>query len=118
MISLPETNGVERGERALVTFGRLEFAPVAVEQRQLDVVERRGAFEEVESLEHEPNFLVPDVRELVLRQLRDVAAVELVDAARRTVQTAGNVHEGRLARSGGTGHGDELARLDLDRHAS
>ena len=45
--------------RALVPLGRLQRV-AAVEQRQLDVVERRGPRQQVEPLEHEPDLLVAD----------------------------------------------------------
>ena len=89
-----------------------------VEQRQLDVVERRRARQQVEALEHEPDLLIAHARQLVLRQLRHVPAVELIDAARRPVETAGDVHERRLAGSRRAGHGHELAGLDVERHAA
>ena len=51
-------------------------ALAVVEQRQLDVLERRRPREQVEPLEHEPDLVVPHGGQLVPRQLGDVAAVE------------------------------------------
>src|SRR5437867_10153955 len=55
--TVPETDQREHVQRALVALGRFHSA-AAVQQRQLDVVERRGARQQVESLEHEPDFPV------------------------------------------------------------
>jgi hypothetical protein len=49
---------------ARLTLGPFESA--LIEQRQLDVVERRGAREQVESLKDESDLSIPDARELVL----------------------------------------------------
>jgi hypothetical protein len=38
---------------------------------------------------------------------------EAIAAAGRPVEAADQVHEGGLARTGGTHHGDEIARLDV-----
>src|SRR5687768_16487531 len=108
VIPLAEANAIERGKRTLVPLGRLHRSFVPIEKGQFDVVEGRGALEQVETLEHEADLLIADLGQLVLRQLRDVSTVQFVDSARRSVQAARNMHERRLSRSGRTGHGDEL----------
>jgi hypothetical protein len=90
----------------------------AIEQRQLDVVECSRTAEQVESLEDEPDLLVANGSQVVLRELGDVSAVELVDAAARPIQAADDVHERGLAGAGGPGDGDELAGLDREGHAA
>ena len=76
VVALAEADGLQRLHRALVPLGGLHLAAAVVEQRQLDVVERRRAREQVEALEHEPDLPVADHRELVLRHPRHVLAVE------------------------------------------
>ena len=49
-----------------------------VDQRQLDVLERRGARQQVEALEHEADDAVAHLGELDAAEVRDVAAVEAV----------------------------------------
>jgi hypothetical protein len=83
-----------------------------------DVVERRRARQQVEALEDEPDLLVPDGGELVLRHLRDVLPVEEVLARRRPVEAAGDVHERRLAGTRRPGDRQELAALDVEVHAA
>src|SRR5207247_593487 len=48
----------------------------------------------------------------------DILAVQDVAAGRGGVETAENVHEGGLPRTGGAHDRDELAALDLDRQAA
>ena len=88
-----------------------------VQQRQLDVLQRRRARQQVELLEHEADPPVADARERVARQVRDVLAGEPVAARRRRVEAADQVHERRLARAGRPHDRDELALGDVDRHA-
>ena len=87
----------QRIHRALVALGRLHLVGAVVEQRQLDVVERRGPRQQVEPLEDEPDLPVADDGELVLRHARDVLAVEDVGAARRPIEAAEDVHQRGLA---------------------
>jgi hypothetical protein len=85
-----------------------------VEHRQLDVLDRGRARQQVIGLEDEAQTPAADVGEFVLRQLGDVAAFEPVRARRRAVEEADDVHEGRLSRARGTHHGDEFAGLDRE----
>ena len=89
-----------------------------VDERQLDVVQRRRARQQVERLEHEPNLFVPDARQLVVVHLADLLAVQQVAALARRVQTADQVHQRRLARPGRPHDGDIFAALDLNRHTA
>jgi hypothetical protein len=59
-----------------VTLGGFQTA--AIQERQLDVVERRGAGQQVESLEHEANLRVADGGQRILRHARDVCPVEKI----------------------------------------
>ena len=99
-------------------LGGLDHALPRVEQRQLDVLDRRGARQQIEALEHEADGLVPDARELVGRQRRDIAAVHQDTAARRPIQAPEDVHERRLARTRRPDDGDELAGVDAERDAA
>ena len=85
-----------------------------VDQRQLDIVQRGGAREQVEGLENEADFLVADARQLVVDHLADQIAVDVVLALGRRVETADQVHQGRFARPGRSHDRDVLAALDLD----
>ena len=98
-------------------FGRLHRL-VRVEQRQFDVVERRRARQQIESLKHEADLPVAHLGQLVPAELGDVAPVEKILAAGRVVEAAEDVHQRRFAGPRWPGRRDELARLDVERHAA
>ena len=110
-----ELDQAERSGRPLVADRRRD---ARVDQGQFDVVQRGRPRQQVERLEDEPDLLVPDAREIVVVHPADVLAVQQVLAARRRIETADEVHQRRLARPGGSHDGDELAALDVDRHAA
>src|SRR5436309_16089852 len=85
-----------------------------VEQRQLDVAQRGRAWQQVEALKIKPDFLVANVRQLIMIQLGRIDSLEHVAAGGGTVQTADEVHQGRFARTAGTQNGAELGRGNLD----
>jgi hypothetical protein len=89
-----------------------------VDERQLDVVQRGGAGQQVEGLEDEADFLVADAGELVVVELGDVVAVEPVLALGGRVEAADQVHQGGLAGAGGAHDGDVLVVLDAERDAA
>ncbi len=97
----------------------LSFLPrdAGVHERQLHVLHRRRPTEQVEALEDEPERTVSHLRELAPVELRHLAIAEEVRARRRLVETAEDVHERRLARPRRPHDGDELRRLDGERHA-
>ena len=96
--ALAEAHRFQRGHGARVPLGRFHRL-VRVEQRQLDVIERRGARQQVEPLKHEPDLVVAHFGELVAAELGDVASVEEILAARRMIEAAEDVHQRRLARA-------------------
>jgi hypothetical protein len=101
------------GQRGAGGGVALRGALAAVEQRQLDVLLRRGARQQVEALEDEAQVAPPQPGALVARQALHLDTLEGVAARRRHVQAAEQVHHGGLARAARAHHGDELARRDL-----
>ena len=83
-----------------------------VEQRDLDVLGDRQLGDEVEGLEDEADLLAAHAGELVVAELLDRLAVELVAARGRPVEAAEEVHERRLARTRRTHDRDVLAARD------
>ncbi len=114
MRSVRSTRSIAR----LASSMRFSFGIARVDERQLDVVQRRRARQQVEGLEHEADLAVADRGELVVVHLRDDLAAQHVAALARRVEAADQVHQRRLARSGGAHHRDVLARLDLEAHAA
>ena len=85
--------------------------PVAVEHRQLDVLQRAQTGQQAVGLEDEPDLPVPDLREAVVAERADVPTLEPVHPGRRDVETTYDVHQGGLARARGTHDGHQLAPL-------
>jgi hypothetical protein len=95
--SVIETHAFQRFLRASAP---LLGAHTGVHERQLHVMQRRRAREQVERLEDEADLLVPNAGELVVRHLRYERPIEPVFARRRRIQTTDNVHQRRLAGAG------------------
>jgi hypothetical protein len=100
------------GERFLGALDALRRRGAVVDQRQLDVVQRGGAGQQVEGLEDEADLLVADARQLVVVQFADQLAVEPVAALGGRVEAADQVHQRGLAGAGGAHDGDVLVVLD------
>ena len=116
--AVAEADGLERRAGAPCRSRRLERAAAVVEQRQLDVVERARARQQVEALEDEADLLVADARQIVARQPRHVAPSRTYWPLDRTVEAPEDVHERGLAGAGRSRDGHELAGLDVERHAA
>ena len=100
------------GERLLGHDSALVAADLRVDQRQLDVLQRRGAREEIERLKHEADLLVAHRGQLVIVHRLDRRAVEDVLPGGGAVEAADDVHERRLAGTGGSHDGHVLAVID------
>src|SRR6185437_3850643 len=105
-------------ERFLCACATLLAADARVHERKLDVLERGGAGKQVERLEDEPDFLVSDVRKLIVRHVGDEGAVEPVLASVRRVEAADEIHQRRLARSGRAHDRDVFVATHGDVHAT
>ena len=90
----------------------------SVEQRQLDIFARGSARQEIEALKNEPEFAVADIGQLIAIQVRNVRVIEQILAARRAIETAKNIHQGRFARAARAHQSDEFAAPNLERHAA
>ena len=77
--AIAEPDRVQQLERLLVPLGAPQAAAV-VEQRQLDVLERGGARQQVEALEHEADLAVAELGAPVAVDAGDVLALEAVVA--------------------------------------
>ena len=110
-----ELDSLERRTRSRLPIRR---ADPCINERQLHIVQRRCARQQIERLEHEPDFLVPDPGQLVVVHLADLLAVEQVGPFRRRVQAANQVHECRFAGTRRPHDGDIVTALDVNRHAA
>jgi hypothetical protein len=116
--AIGEADRFERGARAAAALPDRDAAPVGVDERQLDVLEGRGPRQQVESLEHEAHLLVADERQIVVGQLRHVAAAQHVRPGRRPIEAAEDVHERRFAGARRADDRHEFAALDVERETA
>ncbi len=91
-------------QRGLCPCHAFRGAHPAVDKRLHHVLQRRGARQEVEALEHETDRAVSCDGQFVFRQAGDVAPFEEITAGGGPVETAQDVHHGRFA---GTRRADE-----------
>ena len=89
-------------------------ALAAVQQRQLDVLQRRGAGQQVEALEDEAEVAAAQPRPLVARQASTCAPWNRYCAGGGRVEAAEDVHHGRFARAARPHDGHELAGGDVE----
>jgi len=90
-----EADGLQCRQRAAPACRRGN--PRVIQQWQFDVLEGRRPGQQVEALEDEANFVIPHERELIPGESGNIAAVEAVFAARRTIQASQDVHQRRLS---------------------
>src|SRR5690606_10578205 len=88
----------------------LALRQAAIDERQLDVLERRRAVQQVESLKDEADEVASEQRPLLAREPGDVRALEEIPAARRPIEAAQDVQARRLAGAARARQRDELAR--------
>ena len=67
-------------------------AHARVDQRQFHVLHGGGAGQQVESLEHETDFLIADLSKFVIAHGRGQFPIELVGALRWGVQATNDIH--------------------------
>ena len=68
-----------------------------VEHRQLDLVQRGGALDEVEALEDEADLAVTDTRQLVLVERRDVLPIQQILPVGWGIEATNHIHQRTLA---------------------
>jgi len=98
----------DRAERVLRTLAVLGGRGIAVDERQLDVLARAGARQQVEALEDEADAHVAQHRALIGGEPAHVPSVEPVLAARRAVEAAQDVEQRRFPGARGAHDGDQL----------
>ncbi len=108
---LPRLDGFER---ALGFFDALVRRSAVINQRQLDVVERGGARQQIESLKDEADLFVADGGEIVIVELADQPARQPVFPARRSIEATDQIHKRGFSRAGWSHDGDIFAAADLE----
>ena len=109
---------IHRAESRFGAFDALCRRGTVVDQRQLHVVQRSGARQQVEGLEDEADLTVADARQLIVVQVADAMSVQCVGALAWRIQAADQVHQRRLAGARRTHDGDVLVVLDAQADAA
>ncbi len=86
---------------------------LAVKHGQFDVFQGGRAGQQVETLEYETQFLVPQARQLPAVQARNGLAVQKIISAGGLVEAAQHVHQRGFARTAGAHDGHKVAPLDF-----
>ena len=109
---------LELNEREQLAGALFDFLarPSAQVQREADVFERRQRRQQVEELEDESDLVAAHPRQVVVGEAGERLAVDAHTAGGRTVESADEIEERRLARSGGSDDRDHLAARDRDAH--
>src|SRR6266481_5877964 len=89
----------------------------AVDEWQLDVVQRGSSRQQVEGLEDEADFFVANTGGFVVVQLADQISIEPVAPFAGRIQAADQVHQGGFAGPRRSHDGHILAALDVQAHA-
>ncbi len=101
-------------ERRDLLVARARFGP-GDPQWDLDILGGGERVQKSERLEDEGDVLTPDPVEVTLRGIRDDDLSDAGRSARRRLDTAKDVQEGRLSRPRGADEHDEFARVQLQR---
>src|SRR5438034_1229852 len=90
--SARQADQFKRLHRPIASRARAEPAG-SVQHRQLNILQRRSASQQMKALKDETDFLVADVGQLIVIKARDVHALQEISSRRRAVETADEVHE-------------------------
>ncbi len=113
--AVAQADALQRGAGAAQSLGATQ---PGVHQRQGDLLEGRGARQQVELLEDEADAAAADARLGVVGQLADVLAAQQVSSAVGRVQTAEDVHQRALAAARRPHDGQELPLAHLQVEAA
>src|SRR6202030_4560533 len=90
----------------------------AIRKRQLDVLENREIPDQIERLENETDFAIPNASAIGERKIRHRLLVDPVVAVRRRIEKAENREQSGFAAARRAGDREKLAVLDIEVHAA
>jgi hypothetical protein len=79
---------IDAFQRLLGALHPLFGGSAVIDQRQLDIVQSRRAWQQVESLEDETYFLIPDIGKLIIVKIADEAPSQPIAPGTRRIQAA------------------------------
>src|SRR4030095_17189415 len=89
-----------------------------VEERQLDVLERRRARQEIKALENETKLAIANVGQLIAVETGNIEAIEQVAAVSWAIEATEQIHQGGFPRTTRAHKGDKLTARDFQRNAA
>src|SRR3954471_23833013 len=113
--TVAQADNFQRFQSALALGGAARTLPF-VQHRQLDVLERRSARQQVESLKNETDFLVAYIGQFIPVELRDIYSIEEVFPGGWPVEAAERIHHGGFSRAARAHQRHKLARANLQRN--
>src|SRR5437764_12006949 len=107
----------DRREDGVRLFAQLRVRQTmgAIEQRQLYVLARRCARQQIKALKNKTEFVVANVGQLISIQHRNIGIVQKVAPGSWPIEAAKNVHERRFAGTARAHKCEEFAALNLER---
>src|SRR6516164_11818133 len=108
--AIGQSDCLQRLERAAIAFRLIDLR---VERRQFNIFECGRSRQQIESLKHETDFAVSNLRQLRLLQSGDVDAFEKITTRTRAIQASSNIHERGLAAATRAHDRDKLATSDF-----
>src|SRR4029453_5878604 len=90
----------------------------AINQRQLRVLARRCAAQQIETLKHETELAIADLRELITIEPGNVCIIQEILTGTWPVEAAKDVHERRFACAARAHLSEEFAFVNFQRNAA
>src|SRR5437764_1154156 len=120
MFNVDPTFMIQRANRSARFFPQLRVRQTmgAIEQRQLYVLARRCARQQIKALKNKTEFVVANVGQLISIQHRNIGIVQKVAPGSWPIEAAKNVHERRFAGTARAHKCEEFAALNLERNTA
>src|SRR5262245_50895838 len=89
-----------------------------VDQRQLNILTRRGSRQQVKILKYEADLAIPDVGKLISTQSGNICAVQNIMTGSGSIEAPQDIHERRFSGATRTHQCNKLAAFNFNRNAA
>ncbi len=110
----------DRCKDAISFFAKLRICQAlrAIKQRQLDVLPRRCARQEIKTLKDETDFPIANIGEPIAIKARNIGSIQNVMARSRSIETTEKIHQRGFPGTACAHQGNKFAGLNLKRNAA
>ena len=110
----------DRRKDAVGLFAKLRICQAlrAIKQRQLDVLPRRCARQEIKILEDEAEFAIANIGEPITIKVRNIGAIQNVMTRGRSIETTEKIHQRGFPGTARAHQRHKFAALNLKRNAA